>query len=314
MSKEEQFSSNGSAASMPMTQDGGSEEWTTSSRSSKTPVEQVVELLAGGASDDENSNEEDYREDSDAAEDHGSASEPRGKDRDRDDGSVGEGEREVPADDEEGGLPQSIKGLAEKLGVEPAELYKLEFSTGDGESATLGQLKDSYQERAAAERETAERSAALDAREAGLATDIQQLALLDAMRVVPPDVRNKATQHLQQMAVQHYQEFLALSPDLQDEGARAAYEKEAVNLLADYGIAPAQFGVRTVGMHRLVRDALRWKKTVAKLTAPKAKEPPKPVKPNRAPPRSEHRAVAQAKRTGRHDDQIAAVASLISGG
>ena len=52
-------------------------------------------------------------------------------------------EGENPADDEP--ETSTLKALAEKLGVEPSDLYKVKIGLPDGEQMTLGQMKDRVQ-------------------------------------------------------------------------------------------------------------------------------------------------------------------------
>ncbi len=138
---------------------------------------------------------------------------------------------------EQQGAPESlsVKELAQKLDLTPDQLYKaLKVTTGDGETATLEELKSVFTERAQAERGTATRQAELDRREAGLATDIQMLGVLDAMQAVPEGIRNQAVQHLNQMAEREWAKFTQLVPDMAEDVNRVQFGQDIEQLLEAY--------------------------------------------------------------------------------
>ena len=205
-----------------------------------------------------------------------------------------------------------------KTGLTPKDLYNIAVSFGDETTATIGELKDAYATREATAQETARKAATLDAREAGLATDLQAMGVLDAMQQVPAQIRQQANAWLTEKSRQEYEKFLSLVPEFGDDGTRIAYEKEAREMLKDdYGVVPEQLGVRSVGMHRLVRDLVNLKKTVAKLTEPRPETAPTPVKRSRsAPPRSggADQLRKRAAETGQLADKVAAVGALLSEG
>ncbi len=202
----------------------------------------------------------------------------------------------------------TLHGIAEKLEIPVEALYEMAIPIGgDGEVSTFAALKDAYKDRQATEREAALQEVALQKREAALTSDIQALGVLDAMQVLPDHVREQANAHMHQFAEREYGKFLDLVPELQDDATRIAHHKDVDSLLAEYGLIPEQFGAATLGMHRLIRDVLGMRRSLAKLTEPKAQTPPKPVKRNRkaAPRQSEG-----PKPKGRAAE-IAAIAQLL---
>lgn len=235
---------------------------------------------------------------------------------------------ETPRADEES--QQALEGSEPGEGLEregetlsdPAEIdgnsrsiYDEEVTTREGEVITVGALKDAYQDQARIRQEIVEKDVALSGREAALASDIQALGLLDAMQAVPQHIRTQAAQQMNQMAEREYSKFLAISPDLQNDVNRIAFENDARKYLGAFGVSPEQFGVKTLGMHRLLADAVKTKKQLAELTRPRAQTPPKSVKRGRVAPKVDNsaQAIVNAAKGGSTAEKTAAIAALIGG-
>lgn len=194
--------------------------------------------------------------------------------------------------------------------MEPGQLYKeLKVTTGDGETATLEELKNSFAERAQEARGTAEKAAELDRREASLATDVQSLGVLDAMQAVPEGIRAQANQYLQQMAEREWSKFTALVPEMQDDATRIQFDQDVEKFLKPYGLTPYHFGTRNVGMLRLIRDVIKDRKALKALTAPKPKKAPEPVKRNRVAKETQ-RPTAQ-RGSSKRQQEIASIADIL---
>ena len=82
---------------------------------------------------------------------------------------------------EDGEYLESINKLAEELGVDESAIYDLKFNFSNGDSATLGQLKDRWQERVD-NSETAERQQQ-ELAEAQRKLDIERNALLEQQQI-----------------------------------------------------------------------------------------------------------------------------------
>ena len=226
------------------------------------------------------------------------------------DGGGGPDEEGSPTDQSkaEGGR-LTIDALAQKLDLDPSEIYKaLTITTGDGETATLEQLKDSFAKRNSEAQGTALKATELDRREASLATDIQSLGVLDAMQAIPDNIRQSASQHLNQMAEREWNKFTHLAPELEDTATRLQFDKDVQGLLQPYGLSPEHFGVRTVGMLRLIRDVVKDRKHLKKLTEPRPAKAPEPVKRNRVIGKT-----APTPRGNGRQAELASIAGLLKG-
>lgn len=207
----------------------------------------------------------------------------------------------------------TLESVAETLDTDTATLYKnMKIKAGDGSEVTLQAIKDAYDGQAEAQRVSAERDIQHTRREASLTSDLQALGLLDVMQQLPAGAAQKANDRMMQMAETEYTKFLAVTPELQNDGNRIAFENDSRALLKAYDLTPEHFGVRTLGLHRLMQDMLKAKSMIADLTKPKAQQAPKPVKRGRVPPVRDARAdVINRAKTGSQRDKISAVSVLI---
>ena len=211
--------------------------------------------------------------------------------------------------------PLTPKGLAEKLDIEADDVYSMEITIGD-DKVTLGDLKDAWADQEATAAETQARVDGLDAREAGLVTDIQALGLLEAMQQLPEKVRNQANAHLTAMAEREYKNFLTLYPDLQKETNRLAFEKDMTDWFKEYGLVEGQFPIRTVGMYRLIKDAIRDRKRAAEARKKTAKKAPKSAKPQQrqAPKGGQQQQQKRGPTGGSIQSQVDQIAGMMTKG
>lgn len=221
-------------------------------------------------------------------------------------------EQAAPASGDESGSGDAVLDVgkvAEQLGVTPEQIYDMEIPTRDGESTTLGKLKDAWQDREKAAAEMQEKADQLKSREGGLVSDIQALAVLDAMQAVPENIRRQAVDHLNTMAEREYSNFLTLYPDLQDDANRIAFDKKVDDWFGEYGLNAGQFPIRTVGMYRLIKDTVEQRDEIKRLKARTPAKAPQSVKRNRAAPSQPKVTVTG---TGRQA-QIEGIAKLLKG-
>lgn len=299
MNMNEQSSRSGPPGPMDLTPDPGSTESETSSNSPETPparmsdaeqAKAVAELLNGETPPAQTGEDPGDPDLEDPA--------PEAKDA-------------APA-------PKTITDAAERLGIEPADLYGLEISTGDGETITLGKLKDAHQDRQTASRETAERQAALDARETGLIADQQLWAQLGETltKALPPEQLQRLQSSQQAKHEHEHQMMVQTMPELQDTAKMDQFRLDVVDALKNYGYQPHEI---TVGDHRqllVIRDLIRAKKRLKELSEFKpAQKAPKaqPGKGRGTMPSRRDALVGRAQRSGSEGDKVAAVAALLNG-
>ena len=337
MNTKEEFLSNGETAAAGIKTPISSEEQPSSSNSAKMPLSRqektaAIQALLRG-SDDNNSGSDDRpgvagsgesggapRQDATGPDSQqqrqedqqeGTTTDTRGAENERE----GEGqnqERKAPGSDSETKL--SPKQIAEQLDIDPAAVYQMDIPTGDGEVVSLQKMKDAYENMASSERVSVEKEQQLTSREAALTTDIQALGVLDAMQAIPAHIRGQANQHITAMAEREYSKFLAITPELHSDENRIAYEGDARKFLGKWGMQPEDFGVRSVKMHRMIRDVMAQSKQLARLLKPEAQKPPKAVRRSRVavPQSTAQKLIANAK-GGSRQDKTAAVAALIKG-
>lgn len=236
-------------------------------------------------------------------------------------GPDGAGAEDSPADGETPpqAAPKTLSEAAERLGMTEAELYGLEISTGDsaagdGETLTLGALKDAYGERSSWARETAEREARLDERETALQQEQSLWAELgDGVRqVLRPEQQERLRQHLVDQEAAERRKLIAMAPELGDD---AKWGKLQTDLQAFF----ARHGLKGLGLSRAehvlaARKFMRMEERLERLQKfqPKA-TPPEPVRPS-PKPRPNAKARAARARGGSEADKLSAVSDLLRGG
>lgn len=224
---------------------------------------------------------------------------------------------DVPAAAE---TPLSVASLAEKLQADPKAIYALEVPLADGETVTLGALKDAYKPAAALAKE---REAFLEERGRHDAERRQTQTELDALlRALPPealnpDVIRQAQAALAENVERERAELLKAIPDWKDPVKLQADRVAIEDYVARFGFSKADLaGVQDHRLLRLVRDAaLR----VRELDAVKPDKPARPVKVAQAPKPSRTSTPAQefgrvkAAVTMRRMQPLDAVRALLEG-
>jgi|AP12_2_1047962.scaffolds.fasta_scaffold04375_3 hypothetical protein len=152
-------------------------------------------------------------------------------------------------------MPKDLNALAERLGVEVAELYKLTVpGSQEGESFTLGQLKDEQQKRSeftvrelAFEEQRSKREAELMRAQAELE---EIMAHLPKEALKSDNLRAAATR-LEARASKERARTLDVIPEWRDESRRTSDLAAMVEHLKGYGF-PTTF-LTTINDHRTVR-------------------------------------------------------------
>jgi molecular chaperone GrpE (heat shock protein) len=227
-------------------------------------------------------------------------------------------EEETPGDDAEPPTEEwDVSSLAEKLQAPPEKLYGLKVPMADGESRTLGELKDAYRtaEQVKAERETVQKERTTwqaDKRQT-LEELNEALSLLPA-QAITPELVQRAQRQIQEHAQRELAATLELIPDWKDDLKRAADRAVMVEYLSGYGFSEADLdGLRNAKLMKLFRDASQAAKA-----AKVVKELPKP-KVAQAPKRPGNRTAAQvhgqlkAAVTTRRISPLQAVEQLLKG-
>jgi hypothetical protein len=213
---------------------------------------------------------------------------------------------------------KSLSDLAEHLDASPEELYKLELTTGDGETVKLGDLKDAWQQRQQAARESARRDSGLDEREAALRAEqaLWEPVLRELNDKLPQEFKARLRGRDQQQLERERTRLLDAAPELADQTQFQAWRGEVVGFLAGYGYSPQEMAITDHRMLVILRDHMRLKARLEKLMAYEpGQQPPKPSRPQgRQPAQSRARQLVEtARRSGREQDKLAAIAGLIDG-
>lgn len=277
-----------------------------------SPSEQiaaVADLLGGGSAEGAGGTELEAGE---AQGDDGSSGAPEGTQEGDDEGGSGTEARETP--------PATLTDVAEALGIEPGDVYAMEVTTGDGETVKIGDLKDFYQNRDVAMRETVERSAALDERESVISQDQRLWGQIgnDLVRILPPETVGQLKAQMVERDQHERQLLVDAIPEMADAAKFDQFRMDAVEFMGKrYGMQPHELAVTDHRHILIMRDLMRAEKRLDDL---------RKWKPKRDPPRA-HKArgrdgkvvsqtdalVAKAK-TSRHDaDKIRGIAALLKG-
>lgn len=227
-------------------------------------------------------------------------------------------------EDEEGGAservaaPKTLDQLRDALQLDDAALYGIEVTTGDGETVKLGALKDAYQDRQKAARETAKREAALDVREAALVNDQQLWQQIgnELGASVKPETLNTLKGRMQQHAVREQEALLTAMPELRDEAVFKNWRGEVVKFLHEgYGFKPQELVITDHRILVVMRDFMRTKARLDKLLSyePDAKAPgSKRPKPKANGTRTRQQMFSRA-RTGNEAQKVSAITTLLNG-
>jgi hypothetical protein len=214
---------------------------------------------------------------------------------------------------------KTLADLAERLDVDLEELYGLQLTTkGGGELVKLGDLKDAWQDRQQAVREIARRDSGLDEREAALRAEqaLWEPVLRELNDKLPQEFKARLSSRDQQQLERERTRLLDAAPELADQTQFQAWRGEVVGFLAGYGYSPQEMAITDHRMLVILRDHMRLKARLEKLMAYEpGRDPPKPMRPQgRQPPQSRARHLVEtARRSGREQDKLAAIAGLIDG-
>ncbi len=213
----------------------------------------------------------------------------------------------------------SIKELAEQLGTSPKKLYdNIEITTGDGETLSLGEVKDRITTQEAATREIIERETAITERESAALYNMQTL---DA---VYSELKGKLSPELVQQLQKQTAEkdarerglMLQAIPELADPTQLEAFRNDASEVMQAYGFRPNELVIRDHRIALAIRDLIQTKRQLkALMEFEPTQEPPKSRKPQgkKSRPNRNAETIANARGSKRPQDKAVAVNAILKG-
>lgn len=165
---------------------------------------------------------------------------------------------------EENATPRSLKGLAEKLGVEDKDLYDIEIPMANGESQTLGQIKDHFakhQDFTVRELEFEETRAKSEQDDLRVRAELQQLLAELPANFRTGDAFQKAAKKANEAVTQQRQSLLKAIPEWSDQDVRTQEAQGLIEHLESYGFPKNYLQTMSDYDHKLVkyfRDS--WKR------------------------------------------------------
>ena len=218
-------------------------------------------------------------------------------------------------DPEPAEMPGDLTSLAEKLKATPDKLYALKVPMADGESRTLGELKDGYR---TADQLRVERDA-FHVERTALETERRQA--FEELQAVARTIPNLSSEAIQAVREQHQRKvqselslLLEAVPELKDPVRWAAERPVVEDWAKGFGFTPAE--LNEITDHKVLRvlrySALRDRDLKAERVKPPAKvaQAPKPAKA--ASPAMEHGRLKAAVTT-RRMQPVNAVEQLLRG-
>lgn len=229
------------------------------------------------------------------------------------------------ADGADSEAPVDLEYLAETLSIEKAELYDLDIPVGDGEVATLGQLKDAYKEYGPITEARDKLSRDNDQYQRDVMATRAQLNMM--MQVANTPEKQQLVSDMMQAASSHHTQWertqseaaLEAMPEWSEPTTKANDQKSIVELGAQYGFSePEMMATHDARTLRLLRDAARDRARLAEMQQPAKRVHAKADKPGSQQTRKlTRRKLAQARERAKSSphmsDKRAYVKNLISG-
>lgn len=281
----------------------------SSSEQSKDIVELAAELIAGKPNeptdvDTEAVQDEPEREPggSDAGETFEEAQQEAGE--------------ESPAESEQGDSTEEVnvrtaKELAEKLGVDPKDLYKVEFNLRGGSTATLGQMKDAAEKLETVDQEYAVREKQLNDLEIELHNARQQVSMYqqEIAEQLTPERRAEIQSAQEATLAQEGASLRAAVPELAEQAKFDQFREDTVKYLGRWGFKPHELQITDHRVLLVVKHGMDLERRLENLAKMKPKQPPVRTRKQTAPKPTE-KPQQRPMEIG-IDDQVRAVAKLI---
>jgi hypothetical protein len=197
-----------------------------------------------------------------------------------DDDQSGEEKTDTPGDDD----AITLSSLANHLGVEQSDVYELDIPIADGESVTLGQLKDEYKEYGTAKDYQAKLTGERDTFEKQVLQTRSELNAI--MANIPENMRGQlieaASGHQKQWQDDQEKAVLEAIPDWADSDKRAKDRESLVTDGAEYGFTAAEItytqDARTL---RMLNDFSKMKRELSEMRTAAKAQPGKASAPGR---------------------------------
>ncbi len=184
-----------------------------------------------------------------------------------------EGDQEGELDDEPGGL--DINTLANELEITPEEAYGIEIPIGEGESLTIGELKDMYSKSSDWQTEYAQREKELSSREVQAATDQQDLAVLqgEIYQLLPAErIKELQDRHIDKLAVESVLLHNAI-PAFKDEAFFTSWRDKAQQYTSRFGFKAQDLVITDHRILVLLDHAMKLEDRLDRLAAFKPVRP-----------------------------------------
>lgn len=169
-----------------------------------------------------------------------------------------------------------LKSVAERLGVDPAALYELEVTTGDGETLKLGALKDGYQAVKGLEKsreELAKERGTWQAEQIRTERELGDLLSALPRESITPELQQTVERITRERVSRETEALYRKVPEWSDANIRSADVRLMIDHLKPYGFTEGD--LNAVLDHRL----LAYFRDQAKLGAKLAKAKPEPAAP-----------------------------------
>jgi hypothetical protein len=215
-------------------------------------------------------------------------------------------------------VPKTLAELSEATGIDVAELYNLSVpSSKEGESFTLGELKDAMAKQSSfqvRELEWEEQRAKAEAETIRARAEMEELLTSLPKSILKPELIEKVKAAYDGRVQAERRKTLEVIPDWKDADRRTSEIEGMVDHLKGYGLSAEYLG--TVTDHRMIRyireNWLRQQRIERVLQSVKEKQPKgqpksKPASGRRSPPRMSNPARTL-------DAQVSAVANLLKNG
>jgi hypothetical protein len=214
-------------------------------------------------------------------------------------------------------IPGDLTSLAEKLQATPEKLYSLKVPMADGESRTLGELKDAFRtaDQLRTERETfaTERTQLATEKRQALQELEQIVRRLPPQTLTPDAIQAVREAHGQRLKVE-LEQLLETVPEWKDPVRWTAEKPLIEQYAAQFGFTPADLGELTD--HRVLRVLRSAALTAKEQTAERQKPPVKVAqapKGGKQPSQAQEWGRVKAQVTSRRMSPVAAVEQLLKG-
>ena len=221
------------------------------------------------------------------------------------------------AQEEVPGAPD-VAAVAEHLGIEPKDLYEMQIGLGDGESVSLGEMKDTFKQYGTvrnAEKQLAERESEFERKHLNTRTELNAI-----LNVIPPEMREAAIQEARARnelwSNDQRRQVLEAIPAWKDPDQRDQDREHIYSATAEYGFSRAEVehtqDARTL---RILKDFADMKRELrdARLAAKTKRRPGKPnapVKQNAG--KVSQTKLQQAIRKAKQDPTMQGKAAVVS--